>query len=763
MRTKTHSGHRLTRNIIGAMLAFATAGCDRGELRELPSEPEADGITLERPLEFRHKFANVPLENGKIPVIEAKNAPDGRRYAFMDRAGGEASNGVSDSVLMKLERRQLSAQERAARKALKTPRPPKSQRPIVDPPVELALQQGAVVEVAVRFAEPDRIDIKRELNRLVALGHVTSWAQYTQEKDRLKALDRREIATVLDPLLAQARSRGVNITYQCKAMYCAIATVDAASLHELASIPGVKKVDLIGSNATNQTTDGIHVFEGMQYEQFLPENGGSLNKDGEQAHDGENWPSTRDLVDMRIALIDANFPEVDHPGFKEGTGSSDRIDSHIECTTNPCTTVSNPSESQEGSHATEMLGTAIGDVRDEQEGPPDVPDGLDPEQQRSGYSGEAKAWVYRAGTSQAAAIRAADHLIAATGTTVPWLVHQPIGATTDTDCSGDHSADDVVNDLFEDGKTFVFAAGNNTGSSTNCVVEQPGSAIGSLTVGYTGSSSDSDTTDVRQATIGTFSDWGGNATEGDNRSIIDLVPYGCRKFLFDTTWGYTSNACSTSQASAAAAGGILNYVDWYINRATWTDIREEPGFVQANALLMGDRRQGSNSFMTVKYHHRYGAGTIEARRFEGPYMDGPWGFGSGDVCVDDGEEVVISINGGSTLSSDIEDFKAVAWWYDARHGDGTQIDDIDLELYKTNGTRLVSSLDSSDEKERLYSTVAGGSAVELRIVGEDVTADNVGPCGTNSMEVYYAYFYEDDDRDDSDGPPNSEIEREGHW
>lgn len=47
------------------------------------------------------------------------------------------------------------------------------------------------------------------------------------------------------------------------------------------------------------------------------------------------------------------------------------------------------------------------------------------------------------------------------------------------------------------------------------------------------------------------------------------------------------------------------------------------------------------------------------------------------------------------------------------------------------------------------------------IQGFDVQADNVGPCGTNSMLVYYAYFYEDDARNDADGPSSGEIQPEG--
>lgn len=74
----------------------------------------------------------------------------------------------------------------------------------------------------------------------------------------------------------------------------------------------------------------------------------------------------------------------------------------------------------------------------------------------------------------------------------------------------------------------------------------------------------------------------------------------------------------------------------------------------------------------------------------------------------------------------------------------------------------MTSNDFADEKERVYYSSAGGNALEIRLTGFDVTADNVSGCGTNSMNVYYAYFYEDNARNDLDGP-GAEIETEGQW
>jgi hypothetical protein len=45
------------------------------------------------------------------------------------------------------------------------------------------------------------------------------------------------------------------------------------------------------------------------------------------------------------------------------------------------------------------------------------------------------------------------------------------------------------------------------------------------------------------------------------------------------------------------------------------------------------------------------------------------------------------------------------------------------------------------------------------MTGYNVTSDDAG-CGTNSMKVYYAYFYEDSARDDVDGRSASDVEVE---
>lgn len=155
--------------------------------------------------------------------------------------------------------------------------------------------------------------------------------------------------------------------------------------------------------------------------------------------------------------------------------------------------------------------------------------------------------------------------------------------------------------------------------------------------------------------------------------------------------------------------------------------------------------------MTSGFNNLWGAGRFKMRKLDHYGLDAPWGWATGTVCVEDRDTVVIPINYGFPLSSDIETFKAVIYWYDRRHEDGVGIDDIDLLLKTTSGTTLEASVDAYDNKERVYYDGVGGKAVELHIDGWRVTADDEG-CGTDSMKVYFALLLEDADRDDTNGP-----------
>jgi len=115
------------------------------------------------------------------------------------------------------------------------------------------------------------------------------------------------------------------------------------------------------------------------------------------------------------------------------------------------------------------------------------------------------------------------------------------------------------------------------------------------------------------------------------------------------------------------------------------------------------------------------------------------------------------------IPASVDAFKAVLFYYDWRHEQGTSIDRVNLTLQKKNpdGTwsDLITDTGDYDEKKRIfYNHFYNDTYYRIRIQGESVTCDYC-LCGTNSMRAVLAYFYEDSARDDADGP-NASIDIE---
>ncbi len=324
-----------------------------------------------------------------------------------------------------------------------------------------------------------------------------------------------------------------------------------------------------------------------------------------------------------------------------------------------------------------------------------------------------------------------------------------------TNCSGQSVTDEIINDLFEAGTVTFFAAGNNGHSSTtDCVVEEPGSALGAFVVGAHDSA---DEADVRGGAIESFSDRGGTTDEGF-RSIIDLTAAGCRLNGFTTGGGYGPTGCGTSVAAPTVAGAAADFVDWY--KTVYGNGIDDPTSLTANMLLMGDR-EGETSRLTSGFSNLWGAGRQKMRKFDGDGLDGPYQWGSLWTCIDQGEAFYQMLNGGNLISSDVDALKAVVFYFDRRHEDGT-MDDIDLSLQrsvdKVNWTTVRQSRSGFEEKERVFhNDFSGPYYWRLRIHGFSVTADQT-VCGTNSMKVRYAWFFEDSDRETAEGLDDIDTE-----
>jgi hypothetical protein len=256
-----------------------------------------------------------------------------------------------------------------------------------------------------------------------------------------------------------------------------------------------------------------------------------------------------------------------------------------------------------------------------------------------------------------------------------------------------------------------------------------------------------------------------------------MTAYGCREQLFDTSGGYTDATCGTSLAAPVVAGAAALHIDRH--RDDHGSI-PDPGSVYVNLLLMGDR-QAASGYRTTRFDGLWGAGRLQTRYFNDAGMDAPAFRASGSVCVDHAEDFILPIDPDANgvprpIPSDADYLKAALWWYDHRHGDAPSsytVDNIDLRLQRDTGypgaavwsdvAGATSNAAAKENKEFLFQLSTASTLddrpARLRIKGTNVTSDDEG-CGTNSMLVYWAYFYEDSDRDDANGPSAAAVDPE---
>lgn len=725
------------------------AGVERAAALPSSAAPGADAAGEDtRP--YRHPLARAADEHGLMYASGSLDAPDGRRLLVEEgRFVSESGQRLAFSGVSAAERRRMDASERAALATDKErlhgaerlqPSPVRKIGPVLEEllaeheagrAVAVGAEQG--IEVVIALARPERVPLFEELEQAVARGLVRTRADRDRVRESLARARRADIVKAGAPVVEAVGRAGGAVSFRGQNTHILVAQVPVGSVRALATRTDIARVELF--TADDDEVEGDDVIKGHQIEQFV--NAG---------YDGENDGNSYDIT---FAQVEGGGAHNEHLGYRDGTGTATRIRGLLSCSGFSCSSISDFGTSQESDHASSVAGIIFGDLLDGQDsGQTSATARLE----RSGYAGEARAWLY-AGASTLAF----DHIAGRTDGTAPAVVNMSAGAATaDPTCLGRDSRAIAANEMFEAGKLLIKSAGNEYHSSTtDCTVTAPGSGIGVFSVASVGSSSTGTETTVRGATVSSFSSRGGTSSEGAGRKIIDIAAYGYRRMLYDTAGGYTRSGGGTSYAAPTVTATALDFIDFY--KHEYSDLIDNPGFLAADLLLMGDRTTDTATRATAGFDNLYGAGRLRARRFDAAGMDAPWGFANGSVCIDDGEVYTIDINKGAALSTDVDSFQAVLWWYDSRHESDGTLDDIDLRLKTAAGTSLRSSV-SLDNKERVYHDGVGGQAVKLEIVGYRATADNMG-CGTNSMKVYYAYFYEDSDRDDADGP-GAEIDPE---
>jgi len=304
--------------------------------------------------------------------------------------------------------------------------------------------------------------------------------------------------------------------------------------------------------------------------------------------------------------------------------------------------------------------------------------------------------------------------------------------------------------MYEDGIATFAVAGNEGHGTSDCTVRDPGFALGVFTVGAYQVDSADDEVIYSDQSRGGGEYCGGSACVDDGRTLVDVQGPTQHEFAFSEdstdTDQYSNDLCCTSGATPTVAGAAALYRDWYLDVAG--TLIDSPGVLYADLLLMGDRIDESGTYLDAGFDDLTGAGKLRMRKWDN--LDSPARADEGIVCVDDGSSSYISLDA-DPLAPDVDMVKAVIWWYDHRHDGGTTPHDkVQLVLQRYNASlgswSAVQSSTTDDNKQRVYVTGVANARYRLKITGSDVTSDIEG-CGTDSTKVYWAYLFEDQDRD----------------
>ena len=250
--------------------------------------------------------------------------------------------------------------------------------------------------------------------------------------------------------------------------------------------------------------------------------------------------------------------------------------------------------------------------------------------------------------------------------------------------------------------------------------------------------------------------------------------------MFDIGDGYqTIERCGTSFAAPTVTAGAAVHMDFYKHK--YSSAIEHPGVLYTHLLLMGDRAEEAtpNNQPNSDFDSLYGAGRFKMRRLDAYGIDSPGWFASQTSCVGDGITLHYPIYGGSPLPVGTDIIKAVLFWYDYRHENGTAIDNLNLDLQEcvpVGGglcmwqTTLFRFVSPTEEKERVFLAAApgtslGGRMFRLAVTGADVTTYDEAGCEGNAMRFHLAWLYEDSARDDASDPndligPGANIDQE---
>ncbi len=461
--------------------------------------------------------------------------------------------------------------------------------------------------------------------------------------------------------------------------------------------------------------------------------------------DGETGSGRSSVGDMYIAIIDDNI-DADHPAWRDTSSTtSSRLTAVWRETSGVWGTVST-SATTTPSHGTKVTGIAVADLMQGQD--PAITATADRDD-RTGFAPEASfAFIESAAGTVDSIEKAVDLSVD--------VINYSASINYNCDLSG--SSNDAVDEAMLDDIFFSKSSGSNATTSTPCNVGTPGAASGAFSVTVTDRA-------AVPLTSGLVSSGASLGPDANGRAVVAMAAYGGPEgdtaAAVNDTYGVFG---ATSAAAPVVAGTAASLKDHLLDVFS-SAIVNEVGFLYATMLVMGDGQMDSGVALAQdEMDGKWGAGRLRTRMFTAEGMDGPWRMRLISRTISDGEiasDLYLNPDASDInqdLSTDVERIRATVFWHEPNIEDSvTNWATISSTICNDDGFCYGSGNSDDPRQRHRIGNAAGGKKWWIQLNGINVPDSNDSNYHFNLDErkVYVAVYWEDEDRDDADGPASS--------
>jgi hypothetical protein len=616
----------------------------------------------------------------------------------------------------------------------------------IEPAIEewYAIPENSTISVVIVFKEQPALDLPLLSYDVLETDPIFWLDQY---EARVLAIEDRktEIENLQDQFAADITALGAQDLMPFWLINAIEVTITRDVFDYLIGDNSIARIEL-SDPGTLTTNMGDELRDAMQINQFLA-----------QGYNGELPSGRNETGDMFVAVVDQCF-DSDHPVWKDGLYSNPatRLED-VYCYYNGAWTDSASTCASTyscwgntGQHGTKVAGQLVGDLTQYQDSNYSGYDTQD-QRDRTGFATEAAlVFIDTQGVSNALAIQKAVELDVD-------VANYSIIHTGGTICDTNHSYNTEVDNAMHSGIFWAQAAGNEYDPNTDCQLWPPSTASGAFVV----ASYDKAVADLNAGSICSTSGRGDHPAL--DYTMVDVTTAGGREGA--TTPDYnnnyiTSGNCCTSYATPAAAGAAIDLKHHFMTIFDSADVNDV-GLLYASMLVMtdGQLESGGKAVASTPNDPRWGAGRLRMRLLNASGMDSPWRFRYFIGTLDDGQTRTIPLNPddygvNQDVPEDAEWFKAALWYHEPNIGSGETPAEIKLSVCDSGGCYNCSSM--GPQRQRLWlGNVVGDETWAVKIQGIDVTAstDESDPYYDDTIrKVYLAFYWEDNDWDDQDGP-----------